>query len=124
MIVTVSLLIGIHPVREALRAGRPVDRVLIAKGAAGPRLQEIIDLCRQLRIPVRFEERSALDRAAAGGSHQGEIASAASAKYGSLEEIAETARLLVILDGVEAPQNLGPIIRTANAAGAAAVIIP
>ena len=61
-----SLLAGIHPVREALRAGLPLDRVLIAKGAAGPRLQELIELCRERGIPVRFEPREHLDRAAAG----------------------------------------------------------
>ena len=50
-----SVLVGIHPIREALAAGRPVDRVLISKGAGGPRIQEIVDLCRDRGIPVRFE---------------------------------------------------------------------
>src|SRR5437868_222937 len=53
-----SLLAGIHPVREALRAGLPLDRVLVAKGAAGPRLQELIELCRERGVPVRFEPRA------------------------------------------------------------------
>ena len=47
-----SPLAGIHPVREALRAGLPLDRVMVAKGAAGPRLQELIELCRERGIPV------------------------------------------------------------------------
>src|SRR5438477_508243 len=58
------ILAGIHPVAEALRAGRPLERVLVAKGAGGPRLQEIIELARASAIPLRFEPRPALDRLA------------------------------------------------------------
>jgi 23S rRNA (guanosine2251-2'-O)-methyltransferase len=119
-----SPLAGIHPVREALRAGRPLDRVLIVKGAAGPRLQEIIDLCREKSIPVRFETREHLDRAAGGANHQGVVAVGAAQRYASLEDTAAQGGLHVVLDGVEDPHNLGAIIRTAHAAGAAAVVIP
>jgi 23S rRNA (guanosine2251-2'-O)-methyltransferase len=119
-----DLLSGIHPVREALRAGRPLDRVLIAKGAGGPRVQEIIDLCKRARISVRFEDRSALDRAAGSLSHQGIVAFGSASRYVSLEDVSSGANLLIVLDGVEDPHNLGAIIRTANAAGAGAVIIP
>ena len=117
-------MIGIHPIREALKAGRTLDRVLVAKGAGGPRVQEIIDLCRQANVPVRFEQRPALDRASGDQPHQGVVAYAAGMKYRDLNEIASNAKLLVVLDGVEDPQNLGAIVRTANAAGAAAVVIP
>ena len=48
-----SPLVGIHPVREALLAGRPLDRVVVAKGAGGARLQELLALCRERGIPVR-----------------------------------------------------------------------
>ena len=75
-------LAGVHPVREALRARRPIDRVLIAKGSGGPRLQEIIDLCRERSIPVRFEEREALDRASGGAVHQGVVAIGAEPSQG------------------------------------------
>jgi 23S rRNA (guanosine2251-2'-O)-methyltransferase len=119
-----SLIAGIHPVREALRAGRPLDRVLIAKGAGGPRLQEIIELCRQRKVSVRFEPREALDRAARGSAHQGVVAYGAVERYATLEDVRATRGLLVVLDGVEDPHNLGAIIRTAHAAGAAAVVIP
>jgi len=111
-------------VREALKAGIPLDRVLIARGAAGPRLQELIDLCRERDIPVRFEPRAQLDRAASGGHHQGVIAFGAEARYTTLESVAGNRGLLVLLDGIEDPHNLGAIIRTAHAAGAAAVVIP
>ena len=57
-------LIGIHAVREALRAGRPIEHVLVARGAQSPRLQEIIDLCRESGVPLRFEPRESLERVA------------------------------------------------------------
>ena len=117
-------LIGIHPVREALRAGRSLDRVLIAKGAGGTRLQEVIVMCRERRIPVRFEPRESLDRAANGASHQGVVAFGAAEQYATLDETSAGGGLHVVLDGVEDPHNLGAIIRTAHAAGAAAIVIP
>jgi 23S rRNA (guanosine2251-2'-O)-methyltransferase len=117
-------LAGIHPVVEALRAGRALDRVLIARGAGGPRVQEIIDLCRGAGIPVRFEERGTMDRLARGATHQGVVAFAAEIRYRPLEEVIQQARMLVVLDGVEDPHNLGAIVRTVNAAGADAVVIP
>jgi 23S rRNA (guanosine2251-2'-O)-methyltransferase len=118
------ILAGIHPVAEALRAGRPLERVLVAKGAGGPRLQEIIDLARQGSIPLRFEPRPALDRLSGTAAHQGVVALGAAQKYRSLADVASEARLLVFLDGVEDPHNLGAVIRTAHAAGADAVVIP
>jgi 23S rRNA (guanosine2251-2'-O)-methyltransferase len=118
------ILAGIHPVAEALRAGRPLERVLVAKGAGGPRLQEIVDLARKAAIPLRFESRPALDRLAGTAAHQGVVALGAAQKYHSLEDVAGGARLLVFLDSVEDPHNLGAVIRTAHAAGADAVVIP
>jgi len=118
------ILAGIHPVAEALRAGRPLERILVAKGAGGPRLQQIIDLARQGSVPLRFEPRQALDRLAGSAAHQGVVALGASQKYRSLDDVAAGARLLVFLDGVEDPHNLGAVIRTAHAAGADAIVIP
>ena len=121
---TTNIIAGIHPVREALLARRPVDRVLIARGAGGQRLQEIVDLCREQSIPVRFEPREALDRAARNATHQGVVAFAAAHQYRELETVLVGAELVVILDGVEDPHNLGAIVRTAHAAGANAVCVP
>jgi 23S rRNA (guanosine2251-2'-O)-methyltransferase len=118
-----AVLIGVHPVVEALKAGRSLERILIARGAGGHRLQEIIDLARQAATPVRFEDRGSLDRLAGVKSHQGVVAIGAEKKYAELEDVAATSDLLVVLDGVEDPHNLGAIIRTAHAAGAGAVII-
>jgi len=97
---------------------------LIARGAGGPRLQEIIDLARQRSVAVRFEPREALDRTANGAAHQGVVAFGSAHQYSELEDVAKDASLLVILDGVEDPHNLGAIIRTAHAAGARAVVVP
>ena len=119
-----SSLAGIHPVREALRAGRTLDRVLMVKGSGGARLQEIVDLCRQHKVAVRFETREHLDRAAGGAAHQGVVAIGTAERFASLEETAAAGGLHVVLDGVEDPHNLGAIVRTAHAAGASAVVIP
>lgn len=115
---------GIHPVREALLANRPLERVAIAKGSAGPRIQEIVDLCSERSIPVRFEPREALSRTAKSIPHQGVIAFGAVHTYVELGDVTSGANLLVVLDGVEDPHNLGAIVRTAHAAGANAVIVP
>ena len=119
-----AILSGINPVLESLKAGRPLDRILIAKGAGGTRLQEIIDLARRASVAVRFEERGGLDRLAGTPAHQGVVAMAASQRYAELDDVAPAAQLLVVLDGVEDPHNLGAIVRTAHAAGAGAVVIP
>ncbi len=118
-----SILSGIHPVAEALRAHHPLDRLLVAQGAGGPRLQEIIDLARRASVPVRFEPRAALDRLAGSSAHQGVVAMGAARKYAGID-VAAASEMLVVLDGVEDPHNLGAIIRTAHAAGAGSVVIP
>ncbi len=119
-----SAIAGIHPVREALVAGCPLERVTVARGLAGPRIQEIIDLARERGVPLRFEERRNLDRMAHGANHQGVVAVGAAARYAELADVAGRAAMVVALDGVEDPHNLGAIIRTAHAAGAGAVLIP
>jgi len=113
-------------VREALRAGRALDRLLIARGSGGPRLQEIIDLAREHSVPVRFEPREALDRASNSAAHQCVVAFGAVQRYAELDDVLAKGgvQLLVLLDGVEDPHNLGAIIRTAHAAGASAILIP
>ena len=119
-----AILIGIHPVAEALRARRPLDRVLVATGVGGARVQEIIDLSRKNSTPLRFEERTALDRLAGSAAHQGVVALGAAKQYAEFEDIAGAAHMLVVLDGLEDPHNLGAVIRTAHAAGADAVVVP
>ena len=122
-----SRLIGIHAVGEALRAGRPLERVVIARGSSNRRLQAVIDECRRRGVPLHFEPRDALDRLALGEVHQGVLAVAAGQPYARLEDVIarlDHPGLLVLLDGVEDPHNLGAIIRSAYAAGADAVVLP
>lgn len=119
-----SILIGFHAVAEALRAGRQLDRLLIAKGAGGARIQELVDLARDSGTPVRFEDRGSLQRAAGSAAHQGVVAFGADYRYADFSPLAERGELIVVLDGVEDPHNLGAIIRTAHAAGAGCIVIP
>jgi len=120
----VSVIAGVHPVREALRVGRALDRVVIAKGAGGAKLQEIIALCKQQGIQVRFEPREALERASHGAVHQGVIAYGPDKVFSNEADVLANSKCIVILDGVEDPHNLGAIVRTAHAAGAGAIMIP
>jgi 23S rRNA (guanosine2251-2'-O)-methyltransferase len=125
-------LTGIHAVREALEAGRAFDRIVIARGRQDTRVEEIVRLARGRNISVRFENRGQLDRLADSKDHQGIVALAAARAAATLEDILSAANadadgrkgLLVLLDGVEDPHNLGAIIRTALAAGAHGVVIP
>lgn len=121
-----AVLAGIHPVREALRAGRPIDRILIAKGSTGPKIQEIIDLAKERQVQLRHDDRGTLDRAAGKVPHQGVVAfhSSLTSQYASFEDLIRGKGLIVVLDGVEDPHNLGAVVRTAHAAGAAGIVIP
>lgn len=124
-------LTGIHAVKGALEAGTPLEHILIAKGRQDTRTEEIVQLARGNGIPVRFEDRAQLDRVAGTRDHQGVVAIGAVQAATSFEDILTAANkehgkpgLIVLLDGVEDPHNLGAIIRTALAAGAHGVIIP
>ena len=124
---TTQVVCGIHAVSEALRAGRALERVVVARGGKNPRVQQLVDECRQAGVPVRFEPRRNLDRLARGENHQGVIAAAAAAAYRRLKDVLAELRapgLFVVLDGVEDPHNLGAVIRSAHAAGADALIVP
>ena len=120
-------LTGFHAVEEALAAGRALDRIVIARGRHGERVEAVVQLARSKSVPVRFEERSQIDRLAGTREHQGIAALAAAKPALELEDLlaAKTPQgLLVLLDGIEDPHNLGAIVRTALAAGAIGVIIP
>jgi 23S rRNA (guanosine2251-2'-O)-methyltransferase len=116
---------GINAVREAIGA-RPVEYALITQGQRSRRVQEIVGACRAAGISVRFAPRPALDRAVGTSQHQDVVAVCSAKAYDTLEMLVGSAErsLLVVLDGVEDPGNLGAIVRTAVAAGAHGVIIP
>lgn len=119
---------GRNPVMEALRAGRPIDRIVAARGERG--LQSIIDAARERGVPVRFEERARVAALARTNAHQGIIAFAAAQEYVEIEDILAAAKergekpFIIVLDGICDPHNLGAILRSANGAGAHGVIIP
>jgi 23S rRNA (guanosine2251-2'-O)-methyltransferase len=127
MSASTNVLAGLHPVREALRAGRKIEQVQIQQGQGDRRMSDILDLCRRAGVPVHHVPRAALDRLAGGAVHQGVVAIAGGFAYADLDDLLDRMPepgLLVVLDGVEDPHNLGAIVRTAYAAGANAVIIP
>lgn len=117
---------GINAVREAIGA-RTVDYILVAEGQHGSRVQEVINTSRAAGISVRFVPRAAIERAAGAVQHQNVVAMCAAKAYSDLEVLLEKApqpALLIALDGVEDPANLGAVVRSAVAAGAHGMIIP
>jgi 23S rRNA (guanosine2251-2'-O)-methyltransferase len=125
---------GLIPVLEALRAGsKRLEQITIAEGARHERMRELLDLARHACVPVHRAPKFALDRALPGVTHQGVIARTAAATYRDAEELLEQlgARvstadppLVLGLDAVEDPRNLGAILRTAECAGVSGIFIP
>lgn len=118
---------GFHAVEEALTAGRALERIVIARGRHGERVEAVVQLAKSSNVPVRFEERLQVDRLTGTSQHQGVAALVAAKPAAELEDVLRSKNaqgLLVLLDGIEDPHNLGAIVRTALAAGAQAVVIP
>jgi len=125
------VVVGLHPVRELLRAGRSVRRVLIASSREpSPVLDEILELARRSGTVVEEVDRTRIDDRAEGQTHQGVLAIAPPFPYVGLAELLqrlegrEEPALLVALDAVTDPHNLGSIARTAEAIGADALVLP
>jgi len=116
-------------VEEALRSGaRPLRRLAVVH--TDRQFAPLVELARSAGVPVRIEPRQAIDRLVPSGRHQGIVAFVGAKAYAELEDILRAARdrnqppLVLLLDGVEDPHNLGAVLRTAEAAGAHGVIIP
>lgn len=125
-----EIITGRNPVLEALRAGRPVDKILLARNIGRHSvIAEILHLARSKGIPVKYVPAEAFTEYSGMVRHQGVIAFTAAREYHSIEDLFSISRekgeppLYCILDGVEDPQNLGAIIRTAEASGTHGVII-
>ena len=124
-----NFIYGINAVAEALKArGRAFEWVGVAKERHDLRLQRVVDECRRNGVAVRFLARAELDRMAGNNAHQGVVAVTSAKQYNDLDDVIAAKRgqysLLVVLDGIEDPHNLGAILRTADAAGADGVVIP
>ncbi|MGI6512994.1 MAG: 23S rRNA (guanosine(2251)-2'-O)-methyltransferase RlmB [Syntrophomonadales bacterium] len=121
---------GINSVLEALQAHRKIKVIRIARNQSDRRLQQILQLAEDRGIKVIRDDKKVLDRMASYGIHQGILAEAEPYRYYSLEDILNLAAeqgeepLFLLLDGIEDPQNLGAIIRTAEGLGAHGVVIP
>jgi 23S rRNA (guanosine2251-2'-O)-methyltransferase len=118
---------GFHAVEEALAAGRALDRIVIARGRRGERVESVVRLAKSCGVPVRFEDRQQVDRLAGTREHQGIAALVAAKPAVGLEQLVRAKNahgLIVLLDGIEDPHNLGAILRTSLAAGAQGVVIP
>ena len=125
-----GILAGRHAVTEAIKAGRGINRILIADGLHGSGVRELRDLARAHDITVDIVSRAKLDAAAEGARHGGMLAYAAPVSYVPVEEIISSVRargeepLLLLLDGIEDPHNLGALLRTADAAGVHGILLP
>ena len=123
-----NILAGRNPIREALKAGRPVEKLLVAQGELSGAAQEIVGLAREAGAVVQRVERSRLDQLYP--AHQGMLAYVAAVPYVQVEDMLAAAAakgedpFLILLDGITDPHNLGAIVRTAECAGAHGVIIP
>ena len=117
------LIYGIHAVSESLKARR-VSRLVHERGA-GPRVDVIVSRAQELRIPTETADRRALDKLTRGGVHQGVAAELQPLPAYTIEELVRESSgpaLLVVLDGIEDPQNFGAILRSVDAAGATGII--
>lgn len=123
-------LAGRNSVLEALKSGRPINKILVAKGDRQGSVREIVGLARSLGLVVQETEPARLDQVAGDVRHQGIVAMVAPVAYVELDAILAKARaageppFLVLLDELEDPHNLGAVLRTADAAGVHGVLIP
>ncbi len=129
-----TLLVGRNPVREALERGDArLEKVMVQKGAHG--METIVRLAREGGVPVQFVPPQKLDTLARGLTHQGVVAPMAALEYADVDEmlaaiapthdaVRDQRPVLILLDGIEDPHNLGAILRSAVAAGAQGAIVP
>ena len=122
-----NLLSGRNPIREALKSGRDIEKLLVARGELSGSAREIVQMAKEQRIPVQEVDRTRLD--AITHNHQGMLAFASAYQYSTVEAMLELAKergeapFIILLDGITDPHNLGAIIRTAECAGAHGVIV-
>lgn len=125
-----DLIEGRNAVTEALRAGRPIDKIFVARGDTDRTLGHIVAKAKEAGIVVAEADRRKLDAMSATGAHQGVVALAAVREYCSVDDILALARergedpFVIVCDEIADPHNLGAILRTAECAGVHGVVIP
>ena len=125
-----DVIAGRNSVGEALKSGRPLNKLLIAKGERQGSLRELAGIAKDKGILVQEVEPQRLAQLAPGQRHQGVVAMASPVEYAEVEDILAAAEakgeapLIVVLDELEDPHNLGAVLRSVDAAGAHGVIIP
>ncbi len=125
-----DIIAGRNPVSEALRSGRAIDSILIAKGELNGSVKVIAAKAKAMKLPIKEVDRKKLDQLCGGAVHQGIAALAAIKEYATVDDIFSLAAerneppFIIVLDEIEDAHNLGAIIRTAECAGAHGIIIP
>ena len=125
-----DIIFGRNAAAEALKAGRSINKILIAEGTRDGTIQKIINLAKDRGIIVETVARERIEKIAAGQRHQGVVAYASPVDYSTLEDILKFAEdkgespFIILLDELEDPHNFGAILRTADAAGVHGVLIP
>lgn len=119
---------GKNAVNEALKGNVTIEKIMVQKDVRSNGINELVRECRNRKINVSMVEKIALDRVSVSGRHQGVVAFSTDFKYSDFEELllekGDKGLLLIILDGIEDPHNIGAIIRVAECAGANGIIIP
>ena len=123
-----NLLAGRNPIREALKSGRDLEKLLVQKGELSGSAREIVEMAKAARVPVQEVDKARLDEITR--HHQGMLAFASAYQYSTVDAMLDEAEekgeapFLILLDGITDPHNLGAIIRSAECAGAHGVIVP
>jgi len=119
---------GRNPVTELIKSGKPVDKLIVQNGAGGS-MGKILSLAKDAGLHIEYADKAALDRIYGSGGHQGVVAKTSIYEYADFDELVQGLAeksgdaLIVLLDEIEDPHNLGAVIRTCECAGADAVVI-
>ena len=124
------IIYGRNPVKEAYRAGKTIEKLYLPKGAPDPVLSPIYKMAKEKRTVISYVDKFTMDKLSEGGNHQGVLAQITDFDYSSVEDILALAKekdedlLILLLDGITDPHNLGAIVRSAECFGAHGIVIP
>lgn len=124
------IIYGRNPVKEAYRAGKTIEKLYLPKGAPDPVLSPIYKMAKERRTVISYVDKFTMDKLSEGGNHQGVLAQITDFEYATVEDILALAKdkgedlLIVLLDGITDPHNLGAIVRSAECFGVHGIVIP